>query len=83
MTAGVDSVGLVDVELYDSSGHRVVQQFCDQQAFAAEQPKPFGLVYTIPSNAPRGSWTVKVAVFSAGWSALVAYNGAAESFTVR
>ncbi len=83
VTAGVDSVGLVDVELYDSSGHRVVQQFCDQQAFAAEQPKPFGLVYTIPSNAPRGSWTVKVAVFSAGWSALVAYNGAAESFTVR
>ena len=43
---------LVDVELYDASGKRVLQQFVDEQVFDANNAQPFGIVYKVPSNRP-------------------------------
>ena len=83
VTAIGTSTALVDIEIYDSTNRRVVQQFCDQQLFIAQDQKSFGLIYFIPTNAAKGSWTVRVGIFSPSWGTLQKWDDDAATFTVR
>ena len=83
VTSTKSASAMIDIEVYDASGKRVLQQFVDQQSFVANGARPFGIVYKIPTNAARGKWTVKVGVFNPGWGALMAWNESAGTFTVR
>jgi len=82
-TAPTTSRYLIDVELYTPSGVKWHQKWWDNTAMTAGQAKDFTLTWTIPANAERGTWTVKVAGFTAGWGQVVHWNGAATTFTVR
>ena len=83
IASSTSASAMIDIELYDASGKRVLQQFVDQQSFVANGARPFGIVYKVPTNAARGKWTVKVGVFNPGWGALMAWNESAATFTVR
>ena len=74
---------LVDLEVYNSSGQKVFQRYWDGQSFSANATRTFSAGWRIPSNLPRGTYTVKVGVFGAGWSGMHVWNNSAATFTVR
>jgi fibronectin type 3 domain-containing protein len=78
-TSGTLNDGVVDLEIYNSAGSRVAQQFWTAQDFTNGQ----GFVYTMnwSTNAP-GTYTVRVGVFTAAWADNLHWNAGAGSFTV-
>ena len=74
---------LIDLEVYGPNGARVFQQGFDNQALTAGQPLTVTANWSVPATAARGSYTVRVGVFSTGWGTLYAWNGSAASFSVR
>ena len=86
LTANVKSSqagpALVDIEVYNSAGPKVFQQFWDNQAFAANVNRTFSANWTIPSNLPPGTYTLKIGVFAPNWAPMYAWNNGAATFTV-
>ncbi|MGE3913027.1 MAG: hypothetical protein AB7K36_26955, partial [Chloroflexota bacterium] len=74
---------LIDVEVFDPSGNQVLQSVFDNQSFTPGQPRTYQPTLTIPSNAPRGTYFVKVGVFNPGWGIIYHWNDQAATFTVR
>ncbi|MGE0600111.1 MAG: hypothetical protein AB7J35_09400 [Dehalococcoidia bacterium] len=75
--------GLVDVEVYSSSGQKVHQQFWDNQSFSANSTRSFSTTWQVPSNLQPGTYTVKIGIFAPGWSGMFLWNNNARTFTVR
>jgi len=75
--------GLVDVEVYSSTGQKVHQQFWDSQAFSANSARSFSTTWQTPSNLPTGTYTVKIGIFAPGWAGMFQWNNGARTFTVR
>src|ERR687885_2227160 len=86
ITATVSSpsplTGLVDVEVYDPSGARALQQSFDGQTFAAGQTRAYPVSWSVPANALPGTYTVKIGVFAPGWASLYQWNDAAAQLQV-
>jgi len=79
--ATTNSTVLVDVEVYDSSGKKVFQQYWDNQSFTSGQTRTYGSSWQIPTTALPGTYTVKVGIFSTGWSGTLYYwNDNAATF---
>jgi len=74
---------LVDIEIYDPDGQRAAQKFYDNEAFIPNTPRSFALSWTAPSNAVRGTYTVRIGVFAPGWSQLYSWNNSAVTFLVN
>jgi hypothetical protein len=73
---------LVDIEVYNSSGQKVFQQWWDNQAFSANVTRTFSTSWTIPSNLPTGTYTLRIGVFAPGWVPMYIWNNGAATFTV-
>jgi uncharacterized membrane protein len=73
---------LVDVEVYDSVGRRVHQEMMDNQVFEAGETKDYSTAFTLPLDALKGTYTVKVGLFGAGMSTMLDWNNSAAQFTV-
>jgi hypothetical protein len=74
---GANSLGLVDLELYDSAGQLIAQRAWDEVAIAAGDSLVLAHEFTLAGDAPTGDYIVKVGFFGAGWGPLVTwYNGA-------
>jgi hypothetical protein len=76
------STTLVDLELYDPSGHQVSQHWWDRQVFTAGQTRRYTLSWPVPPTAPSGTYTLKIGTFQVGWGLLSGWNNAAAQFTV-
>jgi hypothetical protein len=76
------SSALIDVEVYDSSGALVLQNFWDQQAFSAGQTRTYTASWSVPQSARTGTYTVKIGIFSPGWGTLYNWNNQASVFSV-
>jgi hypothetical protein len=74
---------LVDIEIYDPNGQKVAQKAYDNEAFSTNTARSFALSYAVPSNAVRGTYTVRIGVFSTGWGQLYAWNNSAVTFRVK
>ncbi|MBI2765297.1 MAG: hypothetical protein HYX53_05205 [Chloroflexi bacterium] len=84
VTAPKSGTYLIDVEIYGPSGEKMYQKWFDKTNLAAGQRQGFSVPWTIPAGAPKGTWTVKIGVFSPGWSSLIAWdNDTGGTFTVR
>jgi len=68
---------LVDVEVYDARGHKVLQRWFDQQAFRAGVARTFKVAWKTPAGAAAGTYTVKIGIFAPAWKTLYAWNDAA------
>jgi hypothetical protein len=79
----VSGNALVDIEIYNPQGVKVHQAYYDNQSFAAGGTKSFTTSWRVPSNAPRGTYTVKIGIFSPGWGSLHLWNNGAATFRVR
>jgi hypothetical protein len=79
VTASQAASALVDVEVYNTAGQKVFQQWFDDQAFDAGQSQTYTVTY---QPGRTGTYTVKVGVFSVGWGILFNWNDNAALFTV-
>jgi hypothetical protein len=75
------ATALVDVELYDPKGNKVMQTSWDNQAFATNVTRTFAVTWSAPS-APTGIWRLKVGVFGPGWGPMLAWNNNAANLSV-
>ena len=82
MRSDIDRNVLVDLEAYNSSGAKVFQFWWDNQTFSAGESKTLSTDWNVSSTLPAGTYTLKIGVFGAGWSSLVAWNDAAGTMTV-
>jgi hypothetical protein len=85
VSAGVTASALasgiiVDVEVYNASGARVLQKIYSGQAFTAGQGRTYSFGWSTNS---RGTYTVKVGVFNGNWTTLYIWENQAATFTVR
>jgi cell division septation protein DedD len=81
--ASAASTVLVDLEVYGPDGKRVYQRSYEGQAMAAGVTKTWTVSQVLPANAPKGTYTVKLGVFTTGWSRLLLWQDRATTFTVR
>jgi hypothetical protein len=77
-------VALVDLEVFSASGVKAFQQYWDGQTFAAGQTKAYAANWAVPNGASaRGTYYVRVGIFTAGWGRLYAWNNYAGTVTVK
>jgi hypothetical protein len=72
---------LVDLEIHNVAGEKVVQRVFDTQSFGDRESKAYNLRLTEPP-LPDGTYTVKIGVFSNDWSILHAWDNNAATFQV-
>lgn len=70
---------IVDVEVYDANGQQVAQTFAEGQSFTAGQSRNYPISWTPPR---AGKYTVKIGIFTAGWSSMLQWNDGAGTVTV-
>lgn len=70
---------IVDVEIFDSTGSRVLQQFFEHQFFTGGTPISYNVNWTAGS---AGTYTVRVGIFTSGWASLDTWNNNALSIAV-
>jgi hypothetical protein len=71
---------IADVEIIDSGGRKVWQQFVENQTFAVGETKFYAFTWT--PQAP-GTYQFKVGVFGANWSPLLYWNDQAGTVIVN
>jgi len=77
------TAAVVDVEIYDSIGRRVNQQWFDNVPFGAGQTKSFTVKWSPPPGA-SGRYTVSVGIFEPGayWGLLLHWTSRATTFSL-
>ena len=72
---------IVDLELYDASGRKVMQKVIGNQLFGVRHARNFS--WTIqPVDLAVGTYTLKVGVFSSDWSTLYTWANQAGTISV-
>lgn len=71
---------IVDVEVEDSFGTKVFQQFFENQSFAANETKTYAVGWT---PASEGVYRVRIGVFNSTWSVNYLWVGNAATMHVR
>ncbi len=79
-SGGAYTNAIVDLEIYNSAGTRVGQQYFSGQNFAAGASSTYSWSWPAPSAA--GVYHVSVGVFAAGWSSNLYWNASAASITI-
>jgi hypothetical protein len=71
--------GLVDIEVYNSGGTKVFQQFYAGESFAADQTRSFNASWTA---SPQGAYHMAVGVFNNTWTQNYHWNNNAVTINV-
>jgi hypothetical protein len=79
-TGAALSNGIVDLEIYNSAGTRVAQQYYTGQSFSANQTQTYTWNTTAPTTT--GTYTVEIGEFNSNWSTNYSWNGNAATITV-
>jgi hypothetical protein len=74
---------IVDLEIYDARGRKIAQQIFSGQSFAAGQTRGYTWTWPVGASQAPGTLTVKIGVFSAGWTTLYLWENAARVFRVQ
>jgi autotransporter family porin len=82
VTSSTTRTGLVDLEVYTSSGTKVFQQAWDNQSFTAGAQRTFSTSWTVPTAEALTTHAVRIGIFSAGWGQLYHWNNTGASFAV-
>ena len=73
---------IVDLEIWGPSGTKVDGHFQTGQAFRASESRQYPWTWTVPLTAASGTYTVKLGVFTPGWSRNLYWKESAATFTV-
>ncbi len=74
---------LVDFEVYDGNGQKVVQSSLDNQSVSPDAVASFNTTVTLPDSLPPGQYTLKTGVFAAGGGTRYAWTDSAGTFVVN
>lgn len=74
---------LVDVEIYNSAGAKVHQQYFSNQQFSAQQTRQYSLQWAVPVGTAPGIYTIRMGIFSNSWSPLYHWNNTAGTIQVE
>jgi hypothetical protein len=80
--SSTDSTVLVDVEVHDSSGAKVFQDYLDNQTVTAGATATFPFSWPVPADQPVGAYTLMVGVFSPNWEQNYAFDSDAAQLAV-
>jgi hypothetical protein len=83
VSAAATTTALISIEVYAPNGTKVYQKVYDNQTLSGGSAKTFKTSWSVPPAAERGTYIVKVGVFTPGWGSLYAWNDRAATFTVR
>ena len=72
--------GIVDLEIYNSGGTRMAQQYWTGQNFSAGQT--INYTWNWPSSTTTGSYTIRIGVFTANWADTLDWNATAGTITI-
>jgi hypothetical protein len=81
LRASCATTGLVDFELYDSTGQKVWQSYEDNQSLTGGD-QTFTATWAVPVSLPAGTYTLKIGVFNAGWGVLYGWDDQAGTLTL-
>lgn len=81
VSATTSQRALVNVEFYIGS-RRVRQLYWDNQTFTAGVTRGYSVGWTVPTNTPAGTYTVKIGIHAPAWGPLVHWNDNADTFRV-
>ncbi len=70
---------IIDIEVYNSSNQKVLQQFYEGQSLAANTAKTYNLNFNTPNT---GEYTIRAGIFNNTWGNLY-WNGDVKKFTVN
>jgi hypothetical protein len=75
---------LIDLELYNSNGQKVAQEFWDNIFVPKAGTGNFQDVYklTSPSNLPAGNYYWSAGIFKPGWNGVLNWYHSAQAFTI-
>lgn len=74
---------LIDLEVYDPSGNKVGQRFFDNESFIANKARNVSMSWSVPVDAVKGTYTVRVGIFAPAWASLYSWNDSAVRFLVN
>ena len=74
---------LVDLEIYNAGGQKIAQRIFTNQSFSAGETLSYTWSYVVEGTLPSGTYTVKIGVFSGGWSVLHKWENQAATFVVQ
>lgn len=80
--SALDTMVLIDFEVFDSKGQRVSQTALDGQPLLAGALASISTTYTLPASLPPGEYVLKVGAFSPGWGTMYAWSDTAGVFVV-
>lgn len=78
--ADTDQTVLVDLEVKDSTGTKIYQNFFDNQMIPSGTTKDFSI--TTPANLANGPYAFSVGIFNPGWNGLQQWYEGAQKFVV-
>jgi hypothetical protein len=78
----VDAVALIDIEVYGPNGAKVFQQYYDNVSLTAGTYQSYINHWAVPADLALGTYTVKVGVFTPGWSTLLYWNNEAATVVI-
>jgi hypothetical protein len=81
LTASCRAQGLIDFEVYDGSGQKVFQTSVDDQTLTGKA-QTFTATWDVPPGQARGTYTLKLGVFAAGWGALYGWDDNAARLSI-
>jgi hypothetical protein len=83
LTSSSATNAIVDIEVYAPNGDKVFQQYADNQSFTAGTERAFQWTWAVPATAAKGTYWVKIGVFSPGWTGIYHWNDSAGTVNVR
>ena len=75
-----DANVIVDLEVYNQAGAKVYQVAWTNQSLVGGQTRGYGWMF--PRNAPSGTYTIKIGIFSLDWLTLYNWNDTATNVTL-
>jgi hypothetical protein len=73
---------LIDVEVFDGAGRKVLQKVWDAQPFQVGVSRSFQVTWTVPAAQAQGTYRVDVGVFKVGWGEVFHWNTGATTLRV-
>jgi mannan endo-1,4-beta-mannosidase len=74
---------IVDVEVFNSSGTRVAQQYWTGQGFTAGQTRSYSWPWAVPAGTAASPYTVSVGVYNSTWATRYTWVAAAATVQVQ
>ena len=82
VTASAGSIALVDLEIAGPNGRKVGQRSWSAVTFTGGATRTLTWTWHVSTTRPLGLYTVRIGVFTPGWSTLEVWNGRAAAFHV-